>query len=69
VIGGCSANFTHTAPTAADVAAVAKVATAAATPKSQKEAAIVAAHRKPNQVDSTTHRLTGLLGYLIGPSN
>jgi phospholipid/cholesterol/gamma-HCH transport system substrate-binding protein len=69
VIGGCSANFTHTSPTAADVVAVASVATTAAEPKSQHEAAIATAARKPSQTESTNHQLSGLLAYLIGPSN
>jgi ABC-type transporter Mla subunit MlaD len=69
VIGGCSANFTHTAPTAADVTALARVAKAAAEPKTAREVAIVRSARAATQTETTTQALTPLLNYLIGPGH
>jgi hypothetical protein len=69
VIGGCSANFTHTAPTAADVTALARVAKAAAEPKTAREVAIVRSARAAIGTETTTQALTPLLNYLIGPGH
>jgi hypothetical protein len=79
VIGGCSANFTHTAPTAADVASVVKdalkpnpaqpsAAQPTVQPRNSREAAIVRSAHASGGAAPAPAQLTGLLHYLIGRS-
>jgi ABC-type transporter Mla subunit MlaD len=63
VIGGCSANFTHTQPSAADIASARQPGLARAT---AAEVGVVRPAPRPSHVEAKTHVLTGLLNYLIG---
>jgi len=63
VVGGCSSNFTHTAPTAADIASAHP---AGVTPAAARDVGVLHPARQSGRVETTVHALSGLLSYLIG---